>query len=170
MSRHIRSTLGWLLACLIGVVLAACTGDEKVGLSYAAYDHTDKPIVSIIINGEGGVLNASAHSEGGGVCCVLLPKRWRPGLMATIKWQEDDIPVFNPDGSRKVVDGVPAVKESPWKERTVEVPRYSEEELEWGTFYIHFFENDDVKVLVNKYGASSPHHPLPHPSGLKRKS
>lgn len=156
----------WCLAFLIGVTLAACSGDEKVGLSYAAYNHTDESIVAIVINGEGGVLNATAHGEGGGVCCVVLPKRWRPGLMATIKWQADDIPIFNPDGSRKVIDGVPAAQESPWKEKTVEVPKYSEE---MGDFYIHFFPNDEVNVLVHKYGATSRRHPFPHPAYEKSK-
>lgn len=165
MSRHIRSTKEWLLACLIGFMLAACSGDETVAVSYAAYNHTDKSIVSFVINGEGGILAASAHGGGGSMCCAILPKRWRPGLMATIKWQEDDIPIFNSDGTRKVIDGVPATKESPWKERTVEVPKY---EGEMGTFFIHIFPGDEVKVLMNIYGAGNPQHPLPHPSGFKR--
>ncbi len=165
MSKLIRSTKDWLLACLIGVVLAACSGDETVAVSYAAYNHTDKSIVSFVINGEGGILAASAHGGGGRMCCVVLPKHWRPGLMATIKWQEDDIPIFNPDGTRKVIDGVPATNESPWKERTVEVPKY---EGEMGTFFIHIFPGDEVKVLMNIYGAGNPQHPLPHPSGFKR--
>ena len=165
MSKQLQSTKGWLLVCLIGVVLAACSGDETVAVSYAAYNHTDKSIVSFVINGEGGILAASAHGGGGSMCCVILPKRWRPGLMATIKWQEDDIPIFNPDGTRKVIDGVPASKESPWKERTVEVPKY---EGEMGTFFIHIFPGDEVKVLMNIYGAGNPNHPLPHPSGFKR--
>lgn len=158
---------GWL-CCL--ALLAGCA-DEKVGLSYAAYNHTDKHIISIVINNEGGILDARAHGEGGGVCCVVLPKRWRPGLMAAIKWQEDDIPVFNADGSRKVVNGVPATLESPWKEKTVEVPKYEEETINHGgfyttglgDFYIHFFPNDEVKVLVRRYGAGHPSHPYPHP-------
>lgn len=165
MSKQLQSTKGWLLVCLIGVVLGACSGDETVAVSYAAYNHTDKSIVSFVINGEGGILAASAHGGGGRMCCVVLPKHWRPGLMATIKWQEDDIPIFNPDGTRKVIDGVPATKESPWKERIVEVPKY---EGELGTFFIHIFPGDEVKVLMNIYGAGNPNHPLPHPSGFKR--
>ena len=165
MSKQLQSTKGWLLVCLIGVVLAACSGDETVAVSYAAYNHTDRSIVSFVINGEGGILAASAHGGGGRMCCVVLPKHWRPGLMATIKWQEDDIPIFNPDGTRKVIDGVPASKESPWKERTAEVPKY---EGELGTFFIHIFPGDEVKVLMNIYDAGSPQHPLPHPSGFKR--
>ncbi|KXB30842.1 hypothetical protein AT959_08960 [Dechloromonas denitrificans] len=164
MSKQIQSTKDWLLACLIGFALAACSWDETVAVSYGAYNHTDESIVSIVINGEGGILNASAHGEGGGVCCVVLPKRWRQGLMATIKWQEDDIPIFNPDGTRQFIDGVPATKESPWKERTVEVPKY---EGELGTFFIHIFPGDEVKVLVHKYAAGYEGHPFPHPDSDK---
>lgn len=165
MIKQIRSTKEWLLACLMVFILAACSGDETVAVSYAAYNHTDRSIVSFVINGEGGILAASAHGGGGRMCCVVLPKHWHPGLMATIKWQEDDIPIFNPDGTRKVIDGVPATKESPWKEQTVEVPKY---EGMLGTFFIHIFPGDEVKVLMNIYGAGSPQHPLPHPSGFKR--
>lgn len=147
-------------AVIYSIVLSACTTDEKVGVSYHAYNHTDKHIVSIIINGEGGILDARAHGEGGGVCCVVLPKHWRPGLMATVKWQEDDIPVLNPDGTRKIINGVPASTESPWKEKIVEVPKYGEE---MGIFFMHFFPDDEVKVLVSLHGAGGANHSYPHP-------
>lgn len=156
------------LTVLVSLLLAGCLEEEKVGLSYHAYNHTDNSIVAIAINNQGGVLNARAHGEGGGVCCVVLPKKWRSGLMATIKWQEDDIPIFNPDGTRMVIDGVPAAKESPWKERTVEVPKYSVDELDRGTFYMHFFPNEDVKVLVATRWAGFEGHPYPHPDGTKQ--
>lgn len=161
----IRASSSYRLALMLLLLpLFSACGEETVGLSYHAYNHTDKSIVAIAINGEGGILGAVAHGEGGGVCCVVLPKRWRPGLMATIKWQEDDIPLFNPDGTRMVIDGVPAAKESPWKERTVEVPRYDSSHG-MGDFYIHFFPNDEVKVLVATRWAGFVGHPYPHPDG-----
>lgn len=156
-----------LAGCLLCVaMLAGCADDEKVGLSYHAYNHTDKGIYPIIINGEGGILDANAHGEGGGVCCVVLPKRWRAGLMATIKWRNDSTYTYDEKGQIATKDGVPVLIESPWKEKTVEVPKYSEE---MGMFFIHFFPNDEVKVLVNRYGATSRRHPLPHPAYEKSK-
>jgi len=135
------------LALLLALQLAGCLEAEKIPLSYLALNKTDKSIVSIVVNGEGGILNVSAHSGGGTVvCCVVLPKLWRPGLMATIKWQEDDIPVFDSNGKRVVNNGVPVAIESPWKERTVEVPKYDEK---MGDFYIVFFPNDEIKVAVS---------------------
>lgn len=152
------------LALLLSVFLAGCLEEEKVGLSYHAYNHTDEHIVSIVINGEGGILDAGAHGEGGGVCCVVLPQKWRPGLMATIKWQPEGDWLKDEQGQEVIRDGKKVLVRAPWKERTVEVPKYGSE---MGIFFIHFFPNDEVKVLVNTYGARSPQHPLPHPSGIK---
>lgn len=159
-----------ILSVAIGVALffLACSSDEKIGVSEHAYNHTDIAIVSIFINGEGGVLDATAHGEGGGVCCVVLPKKWRPGLMATIKWQLDGDWLMDEKGREVIRDGKKVLVPGPWKEKTIEVPKYSEEELNWGMFFIHFFPNDEVKVLINKFLAGSSHHPLPHPSGYKR--
>lgn len=159
-----------LAGCLFCVaVLAGCAEDEKVGLSYHAYNHTDEHIVSIVINNEGGILDASAHGEGSGVCCVVLHKRWRPGLMASIKWQLEGDWLKDDKGMEVIRDGKKVLVPGPWKEKTVEVPKYSEEEINWGTFYIHFFANDDVKVLVNKHWAGYEGHPYPHPDGTPAK-
>lgn len=157
-----KSLVGWLkffrhlALSLLLVPLSACFEEEKFQTSYVAYNHTDKSIVSIIINGKGGILGARAQGEGGEMCCVILPKKWRPGLKATIKWQEDDTVVLDAKGKPLMKDGVPIVVEAPWKERTVEVPKYSEK---LGQFYIHFLPNDEVKVAVSLYGPSHPDHP-----------
>jgi len=155
------------LALLLSVFLAGCLEEEKVGLSYHAYNHTDKSIVSIVINGEGGILGARAHGEGGGVCCVVLPKKWRPGLMATIKWQPDGEWLKDDQGREVIRDGKKVLVRAPWTERTLEVPKY-DSTTGMGDFHMHFFPNDEVKVLVNIYGAGHSSHPYPHPSGYRR--
>ncbi|WP_147456236.1 DUF3304 domain-containing protein, partial [Aquitalea palustris] len=35
---------------------------------------------------------------GGEECCVSLPKKWQPGMMATIEWTKDPSPDTNPGG------------------------------------------------------------------------
>ncbi|MCE1241381.1 MAG: DUF3304 domain-containing protein [Azonexaceae bacterium] len=164
MNKSIKFTTFWLLASLFALVLAACSSDEKIGVSYHAYNHTDNSIVSIVINGEGGILDATAHGEGGGVCCVVLPKRWRPGLMVKVKWQLDGDWLKDEQGKEVIRDGKKVFVPGPWKEKTIEVPNYSYEELNYGNFYIHFFPEDEVKVLVNKYWAGNKAHPYPYPS------
>ncbi|MCE1208760.1 MAG: DUF3304 domain-containing protein [Spirochaetia bacterium] len=156
----VKFTTLWLLASLFCLVLLACSSDEKIGVSYHAYNHTDNSIVSIIINGEGGILDATAHGEGGGVCCVVLPKRWRPGLMVKVKWQLDGDWLKDGQGKEVIRDGKKVFVPGPWKEKTVEVPKYDEE---MGLFFIHFFPGDKVNVLVNRYGAGHSTHPYLHP-------
>ena len=151
--KYLLKLLLILTSCLL---LTACFEEEKETISYVAYNHTDKSIVSIIVNGEGGILNATAQGGGGEVCCVILPRKWRPGLMATIKWQESG--QFQRDEKGNVVreDGVPVVKEAPWKEHTLQVPKYGEK---MGRLYIHFLPNDEVKVAVSLFGPGRAEHP-----------
>ena len=134
------------LALSLCLFLAACGGDEKIGVSYLGLNYTDKNIVSVVVNGEGGILDVPAQGGGGGiVCCVVIPKKWRPGLKVTIKWQEGGTFQLDQNGNRLYNNGVPVVIEGPWKERTVDIPEYKT----LGVFYIVFFSGDEVKVAVS---------------------
>lgn len=90
------------------------------------------------------------------MCCVILPKKWRPGLMATIKWRVDGDWLLDAQGKEVIRDGKRVYVPAPWKERTVEVPKY---EGVMGRFYIHFLPKDEVKVAVSLYGPGRAEHP-----------
>lgn len=127
------------------LLLGACNFKPKTfAVSYGAVNHTDVTVVAIIINGEGGVLSAMKHGEGGGVCCVVVPEKWTPGLSVTIKWREDGHYLEDENGNEVKRDGVPVLIEAPWKSRTVPVPRYEGE----GDFFVFFFPGDDVRVAL----------------------
>lgn len=160
-SNFVRCTQ-FLLMGLLALSVSACFEEEKIGISYVGVNYTDEPIVSILINGEGGLLHVTAHNEGGEMCCVVMPRKWSPGLNATIKWQEGGTYKRDAQGNVVSVDGVPVVIAGQWKSKTVEVPKYDNVQLE-GRVYIHFFPNDDVKVTVNKFGPGHISHPYPSP-------
>lgn len=145
-------TIRRVLLLTLLVPLAACFKEETAAVSMAANNYTDKSIISIIINGEGGILYASAHGQGGGVCCVVLPEKWRPGLRAKIEWQYDSVPQLDSHGKVMIHDGREVLIESPWNERTIELPKYDRA----GTFQLHFYPNGDVKSVVSDL---LPHHP-----------
>lgn len=147
-----------LLLLILLVPLAACFEEEKVGVSYSAINHTDKGIISIIINGEGGILDAPALGEGGGVCCVVLPKKWRPGLRAKIEWRNDGTYKLDSHGKIVTNDGVPVLIEAPWNERTIELPQYDDHV---GEFQLHFYSNGDVKSVVSNFFPGHPKYPDP---------
>ena len=143
--KPLRLVLGGVFALALSLLLSGCLKEKTMGISYGAVNHTDKHIVSIIINGEGGILNSRARNAGGAsVCCVVLPAKWRPGLMATIKWQEDGDWLRDEKGNVVLKDGRKTYVPLPYKTQTVEVPEYKEE----GYFYVFFFPNDVVKVAV----------------------
>ena len=144
------------LLLVLSALLAGCLEEEKESTSYVAYNHTDEGIVSIIVNGEGGILHAEPQSGGGQMCCVILPKKWRPGLTARIKWRVDGDWLKDETGKEIIRNGKRVYVPAPWKERTVEVPKY---EREMGWFYIHFLPNDEVKVAVTRYGPGRAEHP-----------
>jgi Protein of unknown function (DUF3304) len=151
-----------LLASLVG-----CFEEEKVAVSYVALNHTDHWIGGIGINGEGGILNSSPFGGGGKeVCCVLLPRKWHPGLQATIKWQDDGEWLKDASGNEVIRNGKRVLVEGPWHTQTVEVPEYDKT---MGQFHIHIFAPDQVKVVVSLYGAGHPKHPYPYPTKQSEK-
>jgi hypothetical protein len=158
-----------VLAVSLALTLTACFGEDKASteqqtdaVGYLAINHTDIPIVSIIINGEGGILHADAQGGGGEMCCVVLPHKWRPGLMATIKWREDGDWLKDANGKEVIRDGIRVYVPAPWKTKTVEVPEYKGEDVH-GQFHIHFFPNDEIKVLRSVKGILQSEYPIPYP-------
>ena len=151
------------LAGMLVAPLSACSQDDTVAVGYKGYNHTAIPIDSVIINGEGGILNVSAYGGGhGDVCCVLLPSRWHPGLKARIKWEEDGDWLKDDKGNVVMRDGKKVYVPMPYKEKTVDVPEYVGGD-QTGQFRIHFFLNDDVKVTVLPYGPGHKDYPYPYP-------
>ena len=156
-----------LQACMLTFMLSltACGASgrqaEKLeGTSYLGVNNTDKNIVSIIVNGEGGISAVSAQHIGGQDCCVNLPRKWHPGIKVTIKWQLGGTYKLDSKGNKVIEDGVPVVIEGDWKTKTVEVPKYEGKDEE-GYLGIFFFPNDEVKVLRSRGYPHRPDYPLP---------
>ena len=171
-----------LQACLLSLMLSltACKQPEKdimtelqegadrdiaaaggIGIaSYFGVNHTDKSIVSIIVNGEGGIAHVDAQWVGGEDCCISLPRKWHPGIMVTIKWQLGGTYQLDSKGHRVIEDGVPVVIEGEWKTKTVEVPKYEGKDEE-GMLLIYFYPNDEIKVLRSSGESSKPIYPYP---------
>ena len=147
--------LGLIAALLASTLLTGCFEEEKVSLSYLGVNHTDKEVVELAINGEGGILNVPAQGGGGGtVCCVTLPRKWRPGLTVKIDWQEDGHWLLDENGKPVLRRGVKVLVEEPWQSQTVEVPEYGEHDL--SHFDIHFMPGGKVQV---KASFIYPEHP-----------
>ena len=144
-----------LILAMCSLLLGCLPAEQKVSISYLAVNHTAHSVIDITVNGQGGVLNASAYGGGGKqVCCVTLPAVWRPGLMVTIGWQGPGQWLKDEQGREVIRDGNTQLIEDPVKTRTVEVPRYETKDLQH--FDIHFLADDEIKVIVSW---NLPHHP-----------
>jgi hypothetical protein len=152
------------LAALV-LPLSGCFEEETSSISYLAVNHTDGEVVSILINGEGGILSVSAQGGGGKqVCCVTLPKKWRPGLKVTIKWRLEGEWLKDAHGKEVIRDGVNVLVPAPWKERTVELAEYTRRDLQH--LDIHFMPGDQIVV---KPSYNYPEHPDYRPSYPRQK-
>lgn len=166
MSTAMSPTVGAMLICFLQL---GCAPEEpKVSISYLAVNHTSRSVTEISINGEGGILNASAYGGGGKqICCVTLPAVWRPGLTVTIGWQGPGSWLKDESGREVIRNGNTVLVEDPVKTRTVEVPKYEARDLQH--FDIHFLPNDEVKVMASWNFPEHRDYPIPYPETPAKK-
>lgn len=73
-----------------------------------------------------------------------MPRQWRAGLTAKVRWSEDDR-----DPAK-------------WREAVVAVPRYEPGDTSY--FVVHFYPDGTFKVLVTRMTYLHPDYPLPKPT------
>jgi Protein of unknown function (DUF3304) len=159
-----RNGAAAILSC---VLLVSCFEEETTGVSVIGVNHTNVDIIEVSpTGGRGGVVTAYAHGTSGNVCCTTIPTRWRPDLTATIAWQDGSVEKLDSNGNIVLNNGKAILIAQPRKSKTVPIPKYESAEDLW----IHFFPNDEVKLVVSKYGPGHPKHGLPSPyiPGLSR--
>lgn len=140
----------WLWILLAAISLSACAGLGEEQASAASttaaaqvgvVNHTENYIYSASVDGAGGG-KMSAWSAGmANICCTSIPRVWYPGMMVRVRWNM-------PIGRTDVI-----------KEKIVAVEKYERP----GDIYLHFFPNDEVRVIVTNIGGPSSKHHIPPP-------
>ncbi|MGS0743139.1 DUF3304 domain-containing protein [Glaciimonas sp. GG7] len=108
------------------------------GVSVGCLSHKGAPYVSSF-----SVEEFFSKRMVGGLSCggigalgYTLPDTWQPGMKVKVRWK-------------------PNARD--WIEKTTTIRRYEEA----GTLYVHFFENDEVRVVSSAgYAPESPKHPI----------
>ncbi|MDR1994069.1 DUF3304 domain-containing protein [Azonexus sp.] len=140
----------WLSVFLAVFCLSACTHldpgyDDDTPKTATAQvgivNHTGNYIHSASVNGAGGGNMSKWGAGGADICCASIPRVWYPGMKVRVRW---NMPVNGND----VI-----------KEKIVEVEQYGRP----GSIYMHFFPNDEVRVVVSPVGPRNPEHPIPLP-------
>ncbi|WP_080748188.1 DUF3304 domain-containing protein [Enterobacter cancerogenus] len=103
---------------------------------------------------------------GGGYCCVMIPDKWRPGLMAHVEWEvdpniDDRLPPLGTTAYNKAY----AEHKSKYHQYSVDVPIPQYDESAGIT--IHFLPCRQVKVYagIASYGADT--YPIKEPTNMQ---
>lgn len=149
-----------ILILLTALSLSACAGLDNGSTStepatasaqVGIVNHTGNYIYSASVDGAGG---GNMNRWGAGVaniCCASIPRVWYPGMKVKVYW---DMPEAH---THRV------------KEKIVEVEKYDEP----GSIYLHFFPDDEIRVVVTNVGPRHPTHPIPlpvKPAGAQQKA
>ncbi|WP_435634718.1 DUF3304 domain-containing protein [Pseudomonas solani] len=159
-----------VLHVLVGLfcfALVGCSGasNEMAAGNIAAVNHVEGTAINwFSVNGY------RASGGGGRQCCIVLPIRWRPGLILNIEWEVDSDPYAYSSWPPLGTDGYLAeqAKHAANYKRyrtTAEVP-------EWpGTdscgLKVHFLPCNQVKVTTSCWGYGSPNNPIKEPRNMK---
>ncbi|WP_263773069.1 DUF3304 domain-containing protein [Propionivibrio soli] len=142
-----KQSLKWFAGMVCVALLSGCvTAQQKAQEARAAaqvgiVNHTGNFIYSATVDGSGGGTMSAWGAGGANICCTSIPRVWYPGMKVLVQW---DMPV----GHTHVI-----------KEKTIEVEKYDEP----GSIYLHFFPNDEVRVVISNAAGWSSSHPIPPP-------
>ncbi len=138
----------WLTYLPPLLLLASCAAhgrheEEKPSATATAQvgivNHTGSYIYSASVDGAGGGNMARWGAGGANVCCTSIPRVWQSGMKVLVRWNM-------PEGHTDII-----------KEKIVEVEKYDRP----GDIYMHFFPNDEVRVVVSNASGYSKKHPIP---------
>ena len=133
----------WGSILLLMFSVAACSGTNNASIELSGLNYTDAWITTFAVDDYEG--HGISPNGGGGksVCCVTIPRTWHAGMKVTVLWTKDD--------------RIPDL----WKQRVVDVPEYTKKDI--GTFAVHFYPDDTIKVLVTSKIEGHPDYPYPRP-------
>ncbi len=137
----------YLISIGIAIVIGGCAlrepqakTSEMAPAQVGIVNHTGNYIYFASVDGAGGGGMSRWGAGVADICCASIPSVWYPGMKVLVRWDM-------PEGHKHIV-----------KEKVVEVEKYNET----GSIYIHFFPNDEVRVVVTPVGPYNPAHPIRH--------
>ncbi len=117
---------------------------EVMSLNLNALNYTEIPIGKFYVDGTwGGNVRSRIGSGGLGIlCCVSLPKKWRPGLTVTVEWRDDEMYKNDPNSLTS---------------RVVPVEKY--EYFSDGFLWVLFFQGGKIKAYASQWMPGFPGFP-----------
>lgn len=143
--------LGLMLGAF-ALLHAQSRGDDRIAASINGVQHlgSDHLINVFYVDGYNG---SNVGEEGGGgthICCITLPKNWYQGLKAEVRWEVHRI----------IKPSDPAAPETVEIEGRYRAQVPVEPYRDSGEFFVHFFPNGRVRIVVSPFGHSGDGHPI----------
>lgn len=110
---------------------------------------SDYFISQFVINKKVGD-RVSQSGSSGTVCCLMIPRKWSPGLKADVRWEVRHI-IRQADGIEIEREEVVAIYRA-----QVPVEEYAEGDRLWA----HFFAEGRVRLVVSPFGPEGEQHPI----------
>lgn len=162
-----NKTISRLLICslttVVGIALDGCAGlknngpnnSEGIAVMITGVHHLgpDFNIGEFYINDN---YSSNVGRNGGGAshfCCSELPRNWRPGLIAEVRWSVNDwSKVVKAEVDRGNYQSIR------FQKYFAKVPIEKYEKV--GDLYPHFFTGGKIRLVSSNYPISNPQHPI----------
>lgn len=166
MIRISKRTWQWFCGLAALTLLGCSSAKEEVAAgNIQAVNHMEGTVINwLSVNGY------RADGGGGYSCCVVLPTRWRPGLITNIEWEVDPDPYayskWPPLGSDGYyVEQKKHAAKYQYHRVSVEIPEWPGTET--CDLEVHFLPCNQVKVTTACWGYGSPNNPIKEPLHMK---
>jgi len=130
-------------------------GKDLAGVSVIGFHHMGQEFAINELTIDLGYIGDTGF-EGSGtsiVCCVALPRKWRPGLMVDVRWALYDIRNIDDELGRK---DYRKARFLGYYRANVEVERYEQAD----DLVVHFFPGKKVRVVSSSDLPPSEYHPI----------
>lgn len=115
---------------------------------------SDFLISEFYVNKYGGTGVQRGGGGSGETCCILIPRRWRPGLMVEVRWRVEDW--SHAENTEIEAGNYKSIRPIGTYIAQVPVEKYEEA----NSLYVHFFPNGRVRVFTTHYSVLHPNHPV----------
>lgn len=125
----------------------------SVGLTGVQHIGPNFNVSSFYVDGYYGSNVGRGGGGGSDVCCVLLPKLWRPDLTVELRWKVGDWSKEN--RSEIDAENYSSITFQDFKAR-VPVEKYDRP----AQIYVHFYADGKARVVSSGVGSRNPKHPI----------
>ncbi|USX14228.1 DUF3304 domain-containing protein [Oxalobacteraceae bacterium OTU3CAMAD1] len=165
-NQFLRKMIVWSLTSVTSMLISLCAAAHEtsasksggkdllaVGMIGVQHIGDNFNISEFYVDGQWAGNVGREGGGGGNVCCVVLPVKWRPGLIAEIRWSIADW-----SNEKEIETRKGNYQSVVWKNYKAVVPIEKYESPE--DLYIHFFAGGKVRAVSSIFGSEGGKHPI----------